>query len=151
MCVCLCVCHIYTDAKHTNIHTSISIQTTEPHMEKPTVKYTEECVESSAGPLSCGQHKWCFVWVEDSGIQPWSLFNIFEVFNVPLFFCGEWNCPFFPPKFMFHLSENTFTLKTALISYSFLFRLLVILCILSKQYRALVSITEYLSESSETS
>lgn len=137
-CMYPAACHIYTDTKHTNIHTSISIQTTEPHMEKPTVKYTEECVESSVGPLSCGQHKRCFVWVEDSGIQSWSLFDIFEAFNMRLFFCVAWNCPFVPPMSKFHLSESTFTLKT-----------LVILLMLSKQYSTLVFITKYLSASSE--
>ena len=48
-----------------------------PTMEKPTVKYSEECVESSAGPLSCGQVMLCLV-----GTQPRSLFDALEAFNV---------------------------------------------------------------------
>lgn len=82
MCPAACVSHPpqYKTRWHTHTHTSISVQTTEPHMEKPSVKHSEECAESNA---SCGRHKWCFVWVEDSGIQPWPLFDVLEAFNVP--------------------------------------------------------------------
>lgn len=76
-----CHAHTHTHNTHTRRHTLASAsKTAEPHMEKPTVKYSEECVESSAGPLSCGRHKWCFVWAEDSGTQLRSLFHVLEAF-----------------------------------------------------------------------
>lgn len=78
-----CACHIYPNTKHTHTPASVS-KTTEPHMEKPTVKYSKECVESNAGPLSCGRHKWCFVWVEESGIQPRPLFDVLPLVSPSL-------------------------------------------------------------------
>ena len=149
VCVCVCVSYLPQRKTHYHAHThSISIQTTKLHMEKPTVKHSEECVELSVGPLSCGRHKWCFVWVEDAGTQPLSLFHVLEAFNLP-----PWSSP--PPPPSFHTSsvgKASFTLNNVVHSpFLFLNRLLLIWLTMARQYTSLVSITTCLLGSSETS
>lgn len=151
---CLCSTQILWRGAAAPLHVSCSVRVTftptqntlQASVSKPQnltwrnqLSNTARNVLSQAqGPLSCGRHKRCFVWVEDSGIQPRSLFDVLEAFNVP-----------FSPRLSHFTCQRAHSLCScpSLTSY----QVLLILCTMSEQCGTLVSITRCFLASSETS